>query len=74
MSLSYSVLVATAFSKIVGFEVMPLSPSSWISRASSPERTRSRVMKSYQGLWPRRLSATSGFAVADGLSLMHRSR
>ena len=52
---------------------MPLSPSSWISRASSPERTRSRVMKSYHGLCPRRLSATSGLAVADGLSLMHRS-
>ncbi len=44
MSSSYDRLPETAFSKIVGFEVIPRSPSSRISRASSPEVIRSRVM------------------------------
>ena len=44
MSASYEALPAMAFSKIVGFEVMPRRPSSRISRRSSPVATRSRVM------------------------------
>jgi hypothetical protein len=41
---SYSVLCASAFSKIVGFEVMPVSASSVIRRRSSPELTSERSM------------------------------
>ena len=44
ISSSYSRLPAIAFSKIVGFEVMPRRPSPVISRPSSPVVIRSRVM------------------------------
>ncbi len=43
-SSSYSSVSAIAFWKIVGFDVIPASPSSRISLASSPEVMRSRRM------------------------------
>src|SRR5262249_42491220 len=48
---------------MVGIDVMPRSPSSAMSRASVPDSIRSRVMKSYHGLWPSWASRTKGFWV-----------
>ena len=49
-----------AFSKIVGFEVTPLMPSSAIRRASLPESSSSRLMLSSQIDWPSARMASSG--------------
>ena len=49
-----------AFSKIVGFEVTPLMPSSAIRRASLPESSSSRLMLSSQIDWPSSWMASSG--------------
>ena len=49
-----------AFSKIVGFEVTPLMPSSAIRRASLPESSSSRLMLSSQMDWPSARMASSG--------------
>ena len=42
-----------AFSKMVGFEVTPLMPSSSISRAMTPSSSSWRLMLSIQIDWPR---------------------
>src|SRR6476659_2907950 len=49
-----------AFSKIVGFEVTPLMPSSAIRLASLPESSSSRLMLSSQIDWPSSCMASSG--------------
>src|SRR5262245_66386824 len=48
---------------MAGFEVTPRRPSSSIMRSSSPEAIRLRRMLSYQMLWPRPSTSTSGFPV-----------
>src|SRR5438132_6095769 len=50
---SYAVPCESAFWKIVGFEVTPVTASSFIIRASSPLETRSRESVSNQTDWPR---------------------
>ena len=49
---SYAVLFLMAWSKIVGFEVSPVTESSVTYRWSVPLFSRSRVMLSSQMLWP----------------------
>jgi hypothetical protein len=46
---SYSAPLAIACSKMVGFEVSPVTSPARTMRASFPERSRSRVMKSIHG-------------------------
>src|SRR5262245_32523918 len=50
-----------AFSKMVGLEVMPRSPSSSIIFCSSPESIMPRRMLSSQKLWPWVCSSLRGF-------------
>src|SRR5262249_47930891 len=56
---------------MVGFDVMPRSPSSAMSRASVPDSIRSRVMKSYHGLWPSWANRTKGFWVILTIPFRH---
>src|SRR5829696_3384983 len=56
---SYHSPVASAFWKIVGFEVTPTMASSSISRASSPVSSISRDTESIQGLTPASYSSCS---------------
>ena len=65
-----------AFSKMVGFEVTPLMPSSAISRASVPESSSSRLMLSSQIDWPSSRMASSGLPMRlwlPGRGRMHRT-
>src|SRR4051794_20518094 len=55
-----------AFSKMVGFEVTPLMPSSAIRRASVPESSSSRLMLSSQIDWPSARMASSGLPMSCG--------
>src|SRR5437870_4462338 len=57
--LSYASPSASAFWKIVGFEVTPVTASSSIIRASSPDSTSSRESVSNQTAWPRASSSCS---------------
>src|ERR1700722_5773653 len=62
-----------AFSKMVGLEVMPLSPSSRTRRANSPVVSMERRIWSYQTLCPNSPSWTSGF-IRLFLSTIYGSR
>src|SRR5438477_1883135 len=57
-----------AFSKIVGLEVRPRSPSSRIIRSSSPLVSSPRRTWSYQTLCPSLPNSTSGLIVATGFA------
>src|SRR5690242_7315039 len=58
-SSSYASPVESAFWKIVGFDVTPVTASSSIIRASSPVWTRSRESVSNQIDWPRAATSCS---------------
>ncbi len=65
-----------AFSKMVGFEVTPLMPSSAIRRASVPESSSSRLMLSSQIDWPSARMASSGLPMSvwlPGRGRVHRT-
>jgi hypothetical protein len=66
MGSSYAVLFLMAWSKMVGFEVSPVTPSSSIYRASVPRSNSSRVMLSSHRLWPRDWICLVG-SIASGL-------
>src|SRR5262249_498784 len=53
-----------AWSKIVGFDVSPVTDSSSMYRLSVPLSSRSRVMLSSQRLWPRLWSNSVAFIVS----------
>ncbi len=57
MSSSYRSDFSTAFAKMDGFDVPPVTLSSVISFASSPESSAGRATLSYQTLWPKSRSA-----------------
>src|SRR5689334_5336841 len=63
---SYSSELPIAFSKIDGFDVTPLTPSSSISRLRSPLAMKPRARKSSQIAWPCCSSFLTGFM---GLSI-----
>src|SRR5260370_42318815 len=62
---SYAVLFLIAWSKIVGFEVRPVTDNSSMYRARVPLSSRSRVMLSSQMLCPRLWSACVAFIVVQ---------
>src|SRR6516164_7116204 len=61
MLASYAVLPLMAWSKIVGFEVSPVTDSSSMYCCNVPLSSRSRVMLSSQRLWPRLWSSWVAF-------------
>src|SRR5207237_132013 len=58
-SSAYTSELSSAFAKMVGFAVTPLTPASRY-RESSPERIIARSIWSSQTLWPRRFSSAIG--------------
>src|SRR3954471_8298413 len=67
MSSSYASPSESAFWKIDGFEVTPVTASSSIILFNSPLRTRLRESVSNQTAWPRAASLCSG----DVLAMLH---
>src|SRR4051812_16266141 len=82
MSSSYAVPEESAFWKIVGFDVTPVTASSFIIRFSSPVWTRSRESVSNQIDCPRAASSCRGdfaifhrpFQIGDLLQALHVPR
>src|SRR6266404_1954477 len=64
MAASYAVLFLIAWSKMVGFEVSPVTDSWSIYRCSVPVFSSSRVMLSSQRLWPWSWSVLVAFIVS----------
>src|SRR5215471_17192834 len=62
---SYAALFLMSWSKIVGFEVSPVTENSSMYRLSVPLVRRSRVMLSSQRLWPKSCSFCVGFMLSD---------
>src|SRR5262245_63185285 len=64
MAASYAELFLMAWSKIVGFDVSPVTENSSLYCLSVPLSRRSRVMLSSQMLWPRLWSNCVAFNVS----------
>src|SRR5215467_6018034 len=64
MAASYAELSLMAWSKIVGFDVSPVTENSSLYCLSVPVSSRSRVMLSSQMLWPRLWSNCVAFIVS----------